>query len=231
MDSPRISVIITALNEERGVLPVIAACRVPGVEEIILVDGGSSDATREVAAQTGATVVLSERGRGRQLNRGADQAKGDILLFLHADTLLPVGFAEVVPRLLRLPATAAGAFSLRIAGGGSSLRLIEAGVNLRSRLLGLPYGDQALFMNRHVFVQVGGFPDIPILEDLVMVLRLGREGKIRIARKAVRTSARRWEATGPWRMTLVNQAAVCAYLAGVPPERIARWYHSRSPRR
>jgi rSAM/selenodomain-associated transferase 2 len=231
MDSPRISVIVPALDEEAGLAPVLAACRVPGVEEIILVDGGSSDGTRELAARSGASVLSSERGRGRQLNRGAAAAKGEIFLFLHADTLLPAGFAEAIPRLLRRPGTSGGAFRLRIEGEGVALRLIEAGVHLRSILLGLPYGDQALFLTRDDFFRVGGFPDVPILEDMIMVLRLRRMGKVRIAGDAVRTSSRRWRETGPWRMTCLNQAAVWAYFAGFPPERIAEWYHSRSPGR
>jgi len=168
-------------------------------------------------------VITSERGRARQMNAGAGIARGKLLLFLHADTLLPAGFEAVVRQVLALPRTAAGAFRLRIDGPGAALRLIERGVNTRSERLGLPYGDQAIFLRADLSHRLGGYADLPIMEDLDLVQRLCAMGRIRIARTAVLTSARSWLTHGVLRVWLVNQACIGAYMAGVSVERIAAW--------
>lgn len=218
-----LTVVVPAIDEEALVGGAVASALDGGALEVIVVDGGSRDATPAAAARAGARVLAAAPPRSLQMNAGAAAARGRRLLFLHADTRLPAGYAAEVGRLLALPGTAAGAFRLRIDGPGRALRLIAAAANLRSRL-GLPYGDQALFAASDLFWQAGGFPPLPIMEDFALVRRLGRLGRIRLARLAVRTSARRWERLGALRTFLVNQRIVAAYALGVAPERLAAWY-------
>jgi rSAM/selenodomain-associated transferase 2 len=217
-----ISVVIPAIDEERGIRRALESARQPGVE-VIVADGGSADRTREVAASLGARVVVCPPGKGLQMNLAARDAAGEVLLFLHADTVLPGGWVAHVRETLAGDA-AAGAFRLGIDGRRFGLRLIEAGANLRSRCLGLPYGDQALFLGARLFREIGGFPELPIMEDVALVRMLRRRGSIRMAGAAVSTSARRWEKLGPLRTTLVNQALLAGFLLGVEPARLAGWY-------
>jgi rSAM/selenodomain-associated transferase 2 len=191
--------------------------------EIIVADGGSTDGTAAVAEARGARVVGSEPGRGRQMNRGAAAATGDVLLFLHADTLLPAGYEKHVVSVLQQDGVSAGAFELSIDAPHRSLRVIERAVNWRSRLLGMPYGDQAIFVEAAMFRRAGGFPDVGAMEDFELVRRLRRSGRVAIAPAQVVTSARRWLGCGVWRTTALNQLCVAAYLMGVPADRIAVW--------
>jgi rSAM/selenodomain-associated transferase 2 len=220
-------VIIPVLNEAETIAAVLSSVQRAGAEipiEIIVVDGGSSDATVELAKAAGAIVLQTAPGRAKQMNAGAKAASGDILLFLHADTYLPSGFASLVTQTLAKPETVAGAFDLRIAGSHPGLRWIEWGVKWRSRLLQLPYGDQAIFLKAATFEQVNGFAELPIMEDFEFVRRLQTYGKIAIAPAAVTTSGRRWQRLGIVRTTLINQMAIAAYFLGVPLDQIARWY-------
>jgi rSAM/selenodomain-associated transferase 2 len=196
--------------------------------EIIVADGGSSDNTVAIAESFGARVVRADRGRAGQQNRGAAAAGGEILLFLHADTILPAGFGEAVRTCLARPAAVAGAFRLAIAGPGRGLRLIEALANWRSRRLRMPYGDQALFLRRQTFLRLGGFPEQEIMEDFELVRRLRQLGRIELLELAVSTSARRWRQLGPIRTTLINQAIILGYLLGCSPYSLASWYRSSS---
>ena len=218
----RLSVIIPTFNEERTIGHTLDRVRGGSTWEVIVVDGRSTDRTREIACAHGATVVESPLGRGRQLAAGASIATGDTLLFLHADTSLPLGFEDHVFRALDRPGVCAGAFRLMIDGEGRSFRLIEKMVNFRSRVRQMPYGDQAIFVRANVLHQVGGFPDLPIMEDYVLMRRLRRLGRIEIAPATVVTSARRWIQQGIWRTTLLNQVCVAAYWLGVPAATIAR---------
>ena len=163
---------------------------------MIVVDGGSTDATVQRAREAGATVLTSKPGRARQMNAGAAAAEGGSLLFVHADTLLPPGWAEVVPRTLRTPGVAAGAFRFRIAGSFAGKSFIEWTTGLRSRWLQRPYGDQGLFLARALFEEMGGFADLPIMEDYEFAARLRRRGRIVTVGEAALTSARRWKSTG-----------------------------------
>lgn len=221
-----ISIIIPARNEAARIGATIDRARHGRPCEVIVADGGSADDTAGVARRHGATVVASAPGRGRQLNRGAAAATGDVFVFLHADTLLPPGYDGHVRRTLAGDGVIAGAFELRIDAARRSLRLIERAVSWRSRVRRMPYGDQALFMTRRTFEQVGGFPACSAMEDFELVRRLRRRGRIEIAPAAVVTSARRWTTCGVWRTTLLNQACVLGYRLGVPADRIAAWRDS-----
>lgn len=223
--SSRISVVVPALNEATRVASAIAAARAPGVE-VVVADGGSVDDTVSVASAAGATVVGAPRGRARQMNAGAACATGDLLVFLHADSRLPPGFDVEVRRVLADGRVSAGAFAFAVDRPFPGSRLVERAVNLRSRRLGLPYGDQALFMRRCVFERVGGYPALPILKDVTMIKRLAREGGLAIVADAVRTSSRRWRALGVMRTTLINQAILLGYALGVSPDRLARLYRA-----
>ncbi len=228
LHDPRLSVIIPTLNEERALGPVLDLLRCSGVWEVIVADGESADQTLRVAHSFGATVVNSKPGRGIQMNAGAAAASGNMLLFLHADTLLPAGFQSHVFKTLSNPNVSAGAFRLAIDAPRRSLRLVEKMVHYRSRFLQCPYGDQALFTRADTFEQVGGFPDWPIMEDIDLTRRLRRAGRIEIAPASVVTSARRWLKQGVWRTALKNHACIAAYRLGVSPMRIDRWRNPRT---
>ncbi len=203
-DFPSISVIIPTLNEASSVGHCIASVTSADVREIIVVDGSSSDETATVAADHGATVIGAPSGRARQMNAGALLALGDVLLFLHADcTLTP----QTLPRLRRMMAAGrhrVGYCRLRIDGRHLGYRLIELGSNLRARWLKRPYGDQAMFFRRSTFEAIGGFPDVPIMEDLYIARAARRYGPFLTPPGAVISSAHRWEQDGLVRRTLRN---------------------------
>ncbi len=222
--SARISIIIPTLNEAGNIKEAIATTQ-PGTNiEIIVVDAGSEDGTVEIAKSLGIKVISSSPGRAVQMNAGALAASGDILLFLHADTRLPTGFDDMIRTALQQPGTVAGAFNLRIDASLLSLRSVEWGVNARSHFYQMPYGDQAIFLTKEVFQQMGGFPELPIMEDFELMRRLKRTGCIVIIPTPVVTSARRWLQKGVSKTTLLNQIVIIAYLLGVSPKRICRWY-------
>lgn len=224
--SPPISVVIPALNEATHLPAVLDAIHAAAKVEVVVVDGGSSDGTAAVARARGARAVTSAPGRSHQQNQGARAASGSILLFLHADTRLPKGFDQAIRQTLAQPGVVAGAFRLTIDGQGQGLRWVEWGVNLRSRYLQMPYGDQAIFLKAEVFHQLGGFPELPMMEDFELVRRLRRLGRVAIASEAVVTSDRRWRSLGILRTTLANQVMVAGYLLGVDPRRLAQWYRA-----
>ncbi len=220
----RISIILPARNEsDRIQASVKSALAGPHIEAVV-VDGGSTDDTAARANQAGAAVLTTNPGRAEQMNRGADLATGDLLVFLHGDTCLPTGYEHEVRTLLSRPEVAFGAFRLGIDAAGSSLRVIERLANLRTRWLGLPYGDQALVLKRETFEAAGGFAAWPLLEDLDLVRRLRAFGGFALCRGAVRTSAARWQRCGVLRTTVVNQLILLGYALGLPPARLARWY-------
>jgi rSAM/selenodomain-associated transferase 2 len=221
--SPSISIIIPVRNEAENLRQLLPELVATGCE-VIVVDGGSSDDSQQAVTEAGAQWLEAEPGRATQMNRGAAIAQGNILLFLHADTQLPEGFQDWISPSLDRSGVVAGAFGLAIDGPGWGLRLVEWGVALRSQWGQLPYGDQGLFVRRSVFEDSGGFPLLPIMEDFVWVDRLRKQGRIAIVPVAVVTSARRWQALGVWRTTMINQAIVWGYWCGVKPDRLARWY-------
>lgn len=222
--TPAVAVIIPTLNEEQVLGKTLAGLKSSSYYELIVVDGGSSDATISLARAAGARIVESPRGRGRQMNTGAAAATAATLLFLHADTLLPADFPQLVTAALGRPGVAAGAFSLAIDSDANSLTIIAFFANLRARFLQLPYGDQAFFTTRRMFAAVGGFPEMAIMEDFVFIQQLKRRGKIAILPEKATTSARRWRNIGPLRATFINQLIVCGHAIGVPPATLAVWY-------
>jgi len=221
---PLLSVIVPTLNEAAALGRTLECVRSADGIEIIVADGGSQDATREVAAQAGARVLVTAAGRAAQQNEGAAVSRGRHLLFLHADTLLPDGYADLIRRTLERPATVAGAFRFRTDGSSAAMRLVEWGANIRSALFQWPYGDQGLFMEKRVFDELGGFSPLPIMEDYELVSRLRRRGPVVTLNEAAITSARRWQRLGALRTTGLNLAMVAGFRAGVPPERLARFY-------
>ncbi len=220
---PLISIIIPTLNEQAHIVSCLASTRFASNAERIVVDGGSSDQTREMALSCGAKVLTAPAGRARQMNAGAKSAAGDLFLFLHADTRLPQGFAEVVRNTLSRPEVSAGAFEFRLQPNSPGLRLIERGANWRSRYLQLPYGDQAIFLRSALFREAGGYRDMPIMEDYEFIRRLKKRGRIFTAPVPAITSGRRWEKLGIWKTTLLNYGIVIVYHLGVPPAIIHRF--------
>jgi rSAM/selenodomain-associated transferase 2 len=223
---PYISVIIPTLNEANHVQKVIQGARKDGVE-CVVVDGSSTDHTVALAEKAGARVVNSPPGRAVQLNRGGEIARGRVFLFLHADTVLPGDYVHQVFETLLERRVALGAFGFKTDTDQPIMKGIEALTNFRSRFLGLPYGDQGLFLRRSTFRQVNGFPDVPLAEDLFFVRRLTRLGRIRIAKGHVVTSARRWRKVGLLRTTILNQIIVAGCLLGVSPEKLVPFYRKR----
>jgi rSAM/selenodomain-associated transferase 2 len=215
-----VSVVIPALDEE-GSLP--AAIRsVREATEVIVVDGGSRDRTREVAAAEGVRVLAAPRGRGRQLDAGARAAAGQWLVFLHADTRLEAGWAEA---LAALPDdVVGGAFRLAVDSPRRAFRVVEAAVRVRVRLFKLPYGDQGLFVRREVYARLGGVPPLPLMEDVAFVARLRRTGRLAFPPVRAFTSPRRWERHGIVGATVRNWRLLALYALGRPPEGLERLY-------
>lgn len=218
-----LSVIIPALNEATT-LPATLAGLPPqdGRWELILVDGGSHDGTVALAWGAGIRVLTADRGRARQMNAGAALARGDSLLFLHADTRLP---PQALPAVVRaLERHHWGRFDLNIDGRPPLLRVIALFINLRSRLSGIATGDQAIFVRRECFERVGGFPDQPLMEDIELSKRLKRLSAPACLRLRACTSGRRWEERGIWRTIWLMWRLRFAYWRGTDPEELARAY-------
>jgi rSAM/selenodomain-associated transferase 2 len=226
-----ISVVIPTLNEARclpDTLSVLIAAATRELE-IIIVDGGSVDDTVTIAQSFGVRVVNCAGGRAKQMNAGAAIANGEILMFLHGDTQVPKAFDVWVNEFdlsQSKSSVIACAFNLKINSDRKLLRLVEWGVSLRSRIFQLPYGDQALFLKTSTFHQFGGFPELPIMEDFVLIRTLARHGKIAIVPAAVTTSARRWEKQGILKTTCINQLMILGYYFGISPDRLRVWYRS-----
>jgi rSAM/selenodomain-associated transferase 2 len=192
--------------------------------EVIVVDGGSSDDSLGIAECFGCVVAESSRGRARQMNAGAALAGGDALLFLHADTRLPDAAPRLVAGALGDGRFAWGRFDVQIEGAEGTLRLVAWMMNGRSRLTGIATGDQAIFVTRRAFTEVGGFPDQPLMEDVEMSKELGTISPPACLRERVTTSARRWQARGVWRTILLMWRLRFDYWRGVPPSRLAEAY-------
>jgi uncharacterized protein len=220
---PYLTVVIPTLNEAGTIEAVIRRARTAD-SRVIVADGGSSDGTADLARAAGAEVIVAPRGRAVQQNAAARLAAGPVLLFLHADTLLPPDYPAQVFETLLPAGVAAGAFRFKTDWNRRGMRLIEKTVRIRSTLMQMPYGDQALFMPKATFEEVGGFPRVPIAEDLLLVRRLGRLGRIGQARGSAVTSGRRWRTLGVWRATVVNYLIAGGCLLGMDPRYLAPLY-------
>jgi len=219
----KLSIIMPVLNEAAGIeaaLRTLAPYRARGIE-VIVVDGGSSDGTAELARPLADRVLSAPRGRGTQMNAGAAAAGGDALLFLHADTRLPDEADRLV--LDGLSRRAWGRFDVRFDAGGW-LRLVAPTMNVRSRLTGIATGDQAMFMTRAAFDQAGGFPEIALMEDIALSARLKRRGRPLCLSARVTTSGRRWRSHGTLRTILLMWRLRLAFFLGSDPGELARQY-------
>lgn len=222
----RLSIIIPVRNESRSIhncLASLATLREHG-HEVIVVDGYSSDGTWECLQGKADLRLQAGPGRAVQMNAGAARAGGDILLFLHADTRLPEDAESLIlAACTTIPAW--GRFDVRLSGRVWAFRMIAVCMNLRSRWTGIATGDQALFMSRQLFCQVGGFPELPLMEDIVLSKLLRARTWPVCLHQTVLTSSRRWEQNGVWRTILLMWAMRLAYFIGVSPARLARHYH------
>ena len=221
-----LSAIIVALNEQAHIEASVRSAR-QGAAEVLAADGGSKDKTAQYAQQAGATVITIPYGRAAQLNIAARKAVGDVLLFVHADTRLPAGFADAITAALDDPSVVGGAFGLGIDAEGRGFRWVERVTNLRSRFFKLPYGDQGLFVRREVFDKMGGFSRLAIMEDYEWVRRLRHFGRMAALPHAVRTSPRRWNKLGVMKTTWVNQLMIAGFAMGVSTDRLAAFYRNR----
>ncbi|GFK93963.1 hypothetical protein NNJEOMEG_01801 [Fundidesulfovibrio magnetotacticus] len=225
--SPSYSVIVPVLGEAARINRLVDHVRAVGYGlpvEIVVVDGRPGADTLAALDRPGVTALCAPRGRARQMNAGAAVAGGDVLVFLHADCALPVGAFAAMERVLA-SGRRVGAFGLAIRSTRWSLKLVALAATLRSRITGVPYGDQAIFMERAVFHALGGYADIPILEDVDLLARARRAGmRAGFARGRCTASPRRWEADGVWRRTFANWGIMARYLLGASPERLARDY-------
>lgn len=212
-----VSVIIPTLNEEAWIAATIDAAFLAGASEVIVADGGSSDATVSIAEQHGARVVPGERMRARQLNRGAAAASHDALIFVHADTLLPLGAANAVEQALE-EGYVFGGFRVRFLEGGPRLAYVAFMINTRTWMTAKPWGDQAQFTTRRAF---RGFTEIPIMEDYELARRM--KPSVLLPQTVV-TSGRRFLRKGVILTSTINWLVIFGYHLGVPPERLARWY-------
>ncbi|MCC6741622.1 MAG: TIGR04283 family arsenosugar biosynthesis glycosyltransferase [Planctomycetia bacterium] len=218
-----LAVVIPALDEESSIEAAVASAWNAGADEVVVADGGSTDATRERAAAV-ARVVSAPRGRASQMNAGAAAATADVLLFLHADSRLPQNAAALVRDALADPLVGAGAFRVRFDAPGPFWRVVTSLTLARARLCGITLGDQALFARRDSFRRLAGFREIPILEDLDFADRARRAARFRILRADVLTSTRRWRRRGLLRTSAANWAILLLYRLGAPPGSLARLY-------
>ncbi|NQD93591.1 glycosyltransferase family 2 protein [Pseudomonas sp. CrR25] len=228
--TPELSVIIPTRNEAQALpllLADLTALRAAGAE-LIVVDGGSDDATCTLAAAQVDRLLESEAGRARQMNAGAAVARGAYLWFLHADTRVANESMQRLREALR-EQPVWGRFDVRLSGRAAALRLIGAMISWRSRLTGVATGDQGIFVARATFEALGGYADIPLMEDLELSRRLKRLARPRCLRPPLSTSSRRWERHGIWRTVLFMWRLRLAYYCGASPDQLAREYH-RGPR-
>ena len=221
-----LSIVMPVLNEAAGItatLQALAPLTARGVQ-LIVVDGGSTDGTAARAQAAGATVVTAPRGRALQMNAGAEHASAGVLLFLHADTVLPQAADQLIAQALASGQAVWGRFDVRITGQPWMLRVVAACMNARSRWSGIATGDQAVFMTRAAFEAAGGFADQPLMEDIELSRRLRQLSRPACLRAKVQTSGRRWETRGVWRTITLMWRLRFAYWCGAAPERLAALY-------
>jgi rSAM/selenodomain-associated transferase 2 len=216
-----LSVVIPTLDAADWIGPCLA--RVREADEIVVADGGSTDGTPDIARRNGAAVIVSGRGRGRQLHAGATAARGDWLLFLHADTLLEAGWRAAADRHCQRRRGRAACFRFALDSREWQARLVEAGVALRIAFGGVPYGDQGLLISRRLYEQAGGYRPLPLMEDVDLVGRLAR-ARVEPLDPVALTSAERWRRDGWLRRSARNFLCLAAWRLGLPADWIARVY-------
>jgi rSAM/selenodomain-associated transferase 2 len=230
MSDATVSIVVPVLNEAATITDALTRLRRDFPDcELLVVDGGSTDGTPELAAPL-ATVVHSERGRALQMNIGARHTSGDVLWFIHADTIIDPAALAQLRGCLQDPEVAGGGLTLRFDRRGPALDYLAYTSNQRARRLHHIFGDQAMFVRRTVFDELGGFPDLALMEDLELSRRLHRRGRLCVLPATSTASARRLTAHGVWRMIAFMQYLKLLYFAGVDPERIARRYAAGPPR-
>lgn len=222
----RLSIIVPTLNEAPGIVATLERLqrmRTAG-HEVIVADGGSGDATRALAAPLADRVLTAPRGRASQMNAGAALARGDVLLFLHADTRLPADAGRLILDGLASSGRAWGRFDVRIEGTHPLLRTVAWLMNLRSRLTGIATGDQAIFARRSVFEEVGGYQNAPLMEDIALFTEIKRRGRVVALDERVVVSPRRWLKRGVWRTVLLMYALRFGYWIGLSPMTLKRFF-------
>ncbi len=226
-DNPFLSIVIPTLNEDNNILTVLSSINASPQVEVIVVDGGSLDSTVEIATNYGAAggvkVLTTSPGRAHQMNVGADVARGKYILFLHGDTCLPPDYLNQIKRCVSRNKFVAGAFKLAFDRRSTGLNLIKSGANIRSWWLGLPYGDQAIFIQKDTFSLLGGYNNISIMEDYDLIQRFKKHGRIYLTSASVISSSRRWNKQGLWRTTLLHILLVLGWHLGISPERMNCW--------
>ncbi|HEY2664442.1 MAG TPA: TIGR04283 family arsenosugar biosynthesis glycosyltransferase [Candidatus Binataceae bacterium] len=221
----RLSIVVPVLNEQEVLSATLAAIQEGAPDaEVIVVDGGSSDASVRIAEQFTDQVLAAPRGRAQQQNLGAARSSGEALVFVHSDTIVPPTFSDDIAAALTDPWVCGGRFDIRFDDPRAISRLIGRAISLRSRLTRSATGDQAIFVRRATFARLGGFPEIPICEDLALMRLLKRAGRVACLRSTVTSSARRWQHGGFARTIVLLWTIKSLYLCGVAPERLARWY-------
>lgn len=232
---PELSIIIPVYHEADRIGETIARLKAaidPHCCEIIVSDGAPDASTIRTLAGPGIVCLKSPKGRAIQMNTGAAAARAPILLFVHADTVLPPNAGSRILAACRRPEIAAGAFELGIDASGAVYRVIEAMVRIRTRITRIPYGDQAIFVKKKVFESLGGYADIPLMEDIELMRRIKKSGlALSLVPEQVRTDARRWQAEGPVYCTLRNNLLSTLFYCGVPARRLKKWYPDKAKKR
>lgn len=222
---PKISIIIPVINEAKVLRNSLSRINLTSDEELIVVDGGSTDETLSIAKEFTDKVFSAQTGRASVMNYGAGKAEGEILLFLHADCVLPDQAFKIIRETLNERGIVAGGFYITIDQPGPSFRLIEYMANVRASLMSLVYGDQGMFLRKEAFDRVGGFTDMPLMEDIEISRKLSRLGSIAFVKTPVSVSARRWLVEGPVYTTLRDWSIAFSYsFLGISPEKLIRHY-------
>ncbi len=226
VDCPYVSVVVPALNEIAHIEAAVASARHEAAE-VIVVDGGSTDGTAGAARRAGARVIVTPPGRAGQMNAGAELATGKVLLFLHGDTSLPAGYVERVFEAFGDSGVAGGAFLFGTDPDTPAGRVTETLINLRTKHMSLPYGDQAIFLPADLFDTIGGYEGVSLMEDVRLVRQIRQHGRLTIVPAAVQTSGRRWKSLGVIRPTVINALVMLGHAVGVSTSTLARLYGVR----